>query len=62
MKKSKTKIFNIRMPLELLRYIKDMSAKNYTSMSNYIIQLIVKDMEINIENTINKMEKKLPKL
>ena len=59
MKKSKTKIFNIRMPLELLRYIKDMSAKNYTSMSNYIIQLIVKDMENESEKAANQMDKKL---
>jgi predicted HicB family RNase H-like nuclease len=43
MKKSKTKIFNIRLPIELHKYLQQYANNNYTSMSKYLIGLILQD-------------------
>lgn len=39
----KNKLFNIRMPLDLYDYIRKISEIEYTTMSKYIISLILKD-------------------
>lgn len=40
MKKDKT--FTMRMPSEIHKFLEDYAKNNYTSMSNIIIQLILK--------------------
>lgn len=42
MKQKKDKTFTMRMPTELHEFIENYANKNYTSMSNVVIQLILK--------------------
>jgi hypothetical protein len=39
------KLFNIQLPQTLIDYIKVQSALRYTSMSQYMVDLILKDKE-----------------
>lgn len=40
--KKKDKTFTMRIPSEIHKYLEEYSNKNYTSMSNVIVQLIIK--------------------
>jgi hypothetical protein len=48
MKKNKT--FNFRIHSEILDYLKIMADKNYTTITGYIMDLIKKDMNKNVNN------------
>jgi len=45
--KNEKKLFNFRIHIELYDYLKDISINNYTTMTQYIIDLIKKDKKIN---------------
>ena len=47
--KSETTPVNFRFPNDLIEYLKKESKKNYISMTDYLIQLLLKD-KINKEN------------
>ena len=40
--KKKDKTFTMRIPSDIHKYLEEYSSKNYTSMSNVIVQLIIK--------------------
>lgn len=40
--KKKDKTFTMRIPSEIHKYLEEYSNKNYTTMSNVILQLIIK--------------------
>lgn len=56
----KTKIFNMRMTSDLHEFVKEMAQKKFTSMSAYIVQLIVKDLENQIGKYKKDLQKKVP--
>ena len=47
MKREKKILFNFRIQNELYDYLIDISNKKYTTMTQYIIDLIKKDKELN---------------
>lgn len=49
MLKNKKILFNFRIHKELYDYIFEKSKDNYTTMTQYIIDLIKKDKEINVK-------------
>ena len=42
----KTRLFNFNIPEELYDYLKEISEKNYSTMTKYLIDLIVKDKKL----------------
>jgi len=40
-------LMNFRCPKELYDYLKEQSKNNYLSMTDYLIQLLLKDSKIN---------------
>lgn len=48
MKKDKT--FNFRIHSGILNYLKKMADKNYTTVTGYVMDLIKKDMDKNVNN------------
>lgn len=47
MKATKTKLFNLRMPVLLKKQIEKKCKKEFVNMSTYIITLITKDINNN---------------
>jgi len=43
--KNNKKMYSIRIPINQIEYLKNVSSINYTTVSQYIIDLINKDMK-----------------
>lgn len=43
------KLFNLNMPMEIYEYLSLVSKNNFTTMSQYIINLILEDREKKLE-------------
>lgn len=47
MKRDKKILFNFRIQKEIYEYLSEKSKENYTTMTQYIIDLIKKDKDVN---------------
>jgi|AntAceMinimDraft_10_1070366.scaffolds.fasta_scaffold08407_3 uncharacterized UPF0146 family protein len=50
MNKEIKKLYSIRIHPEQLKYLRDMADKNFTTVTQYIIDLISKDMKNNLDD------------
>lgn len=51
--KNNKKMYSIRIPINQIKYLKNVSSINYTTVSQYIIDLINKDMKEFSKNALD---------
>lgn len=44
------KMYSLRMPDEQINYLRNIANKNFTTVTQYIIDLVNKDMKNNLNN------------
>lgn len=50
MKQEKKKMYSIRIHQEQLKYLQNIANKNYTTVTQYVLDLINKDMKNNLKD------------